>query len=127
MTIQYGDAMTQNPKEIILKSRNKSMTFYHKYILAHLSRGLTGELIYYWRKVYFEILIQIFLRTKSSKLILFLQNKGLFIPYNLVQLFIKYTNPTFIKCIVCPKSDVVKIYRKFMFMTIFSDFAVYSQ
>ena len=37
----------------------------------------------------------IILCTKSSKLILFLQNKGEFRPYNLMQLFIKYTNPTF--------------------------------
>ena len=39
--------------------------------------------------------MQIFFRTKSSKLILFLQNKGVFRPYNLMQVFIKYTNPTF--------------------------------
>ena len=42
-----------------------------------------------------------------------------------MRLFIKYSNPTFIKCIVCPKSDVVKIDRKFMFMTTVSAFAVY--
>ena len=45
-----------------------------------------------------------FLRTKSSKLILFVQNKGILKPYNRVQL-----NPPLISCIVCSKSDLVKI------------------
>ena len=65
-------------------------------------KPMISKTVFYWHKVVFWCNL-IFSNNKLSKLILFLQNKRIYLALHLMHLFMKYANCTFIKFIVSLK------------------------